>query len=410
VEAIQRLSICTDRGLKFELYPELETIPEGAITEATTCEFHFSGDNVDIFRCNLTVNDQILDRIAVSERHALWKWAVGFHAGVVELSLSGVRSQPLSITLVTDPARYKLTRSQYHKMIGDILEDSLALLGIGGFRFGFAEGDVPPPDIARIEYLRQCLSDVAGAIRYIDDNPLFQLKRAAEPKPLSLSGRITPLELSNASRLARRLSDEQLEHLTANGRRIANAMNGCLPKSIDVARAKVTKHRREHCDILAVLQTWAAFLAILTRKLESLPERESGNVRRVRRYCKEMLFTLQALTRLPLFDGVIPTRGPISPSQVFRRRRHYREFFRAYQQFSLGLGRVVGEFWIFRFDGPMTCMSNGVSEACESRSNNASRRTGLPSCTSNDADRTNPDFVLNLKAKPFYIGKVRLGL
>ena len=45
-----------------------------------------------------------------------------------------------------------------------------------------------------------------------------------------------------------------------------------------------------------------------------------------------------------MFDEVVPQVGAILPTQLFRRARHYRDFYRLYQESLAGLAAIFGDF------------------------------------------------------------------
>ena len=404
-----RLSIRVPIGREYQLYPVLEAIPHGDISEASSCEFHLTDDQLDIFACDLDVDGDRLDRVAVAPGHVRWNWRVGFHAGVVQLRILGMRHRPFELELVTDPSRAKLTRVQFHRMLQDIMEDSLSLIGLSGARFGVARGEDIPPQIARFEYLRQCIADVSTAVRAINARPLHQLRRKIEVRPLSMSRQVNGLEMTKALRTARKLTDQEMNSLSPRGKALANQLHGCLPLSIPVGRSETNSLRREHADILAALLLWQRFVAGVKKSLDKLSGGtvEQATAETVRRRCSEIAETLSRLIRLDLFAGVEPTRGPLVPSQVFRRARHYREFFRAYQQFFAGLGKIAGEFLDIplrrTFDlYEMWCFLRLVRAASELPGAKQPHREAF------DEVEDRSGLVLNLKAKPFICGSLRL--
>ncbi len=302
------------RGKQFELYPNLEVIPEGEIFENSVCQFHLLGLGLDIFRCELEVDGEKLDRIAAEPCHAQWNWNVGFHAGSIELRLTGITPSPLHIDLITDPNRDKLTRTQFARMIKDILDDSLALMGVSGARFGIESGDIFPPDIARIEYLRQCIDEVASAVRAIDSNPLEFLAKHPRKRTLNSISKLSATDLLHSLRNARRLTEQELQALSPLGRNLAESLQGCLPTHAQVPRPIVTARRKEHADILGAIRMWQGFLLAILRRLNSMSVgQERLTTLIVKRRCEQMQSTLAGLTRLELFHGISPTCGPVLP-------------------------------------------------------------------------------------------------
>jgi len=333
-------------GKRFRLLPDAEDIPPGAITETAEVRFRLAGKNLDIFSVELIVDDLQLDRVATTPTEALWKWPIGFHAGVAEVRLTGLGPRPLTLLVRTDPAREKLTREQYVRMIGDILADTTALAALSGHKIGIARGSTEPPGIARFEYLRHCLDRVERAIEEINRRPWLLLARERVTVPLGRSGGATALELSRSVRTAVSLTREQQDNLAPAAKALAAALGGRLPRTISKTVPIAHTRRREHADILAVLKQWRRYLLGVRKGLEAADpyETETGRLERMKRDCRAMVRRLERLERLPLFDGIVATRGPLSASHVFRRVPAYRTFFRAYRDFLAGVGDVVGTF------------------------------------------------------------------
>lgn len=332
-------------GASYRLLPEGESIPPGAVTEASTVEFHLKGTGFDVFKVSLSVDGIELDRVALSSTHVRWRWSIGFHAGSAELTLGGLSAVALSIEVVTDPSVDKLTRSQFGRMVGDILSDTLSLAALTGHRVGIARGD-RPLEFARFEYLRQTFDRIEAAIEDINRAPWLRLEREVRTVPLGRSGGVSPLELTRASRAARRLTDEELARLTPSARKLAASLNNHLPQTVRKTSGRFDNRRREHSDILMVLEMWRAFLRRVSSQLDRVvtgPD-ESSRVLVLARQARQMRRRVERMMELPLFEGVSPSMGPVKPSYLFQRVPAYRRFYRAYRDFLAGLADVTGEF------------------------------------------------------------------
>ncbi len=335
-------------GRTFRLLPEADPVPPGVVTEATRILFRLvlSDSAIDIFAVELAVDEVPLERVAVSLTEARWTWEPGFNAGLAGLRLSGLPEGPQVFELVTDPDRAKLTREQFDRMVGDILDDSLALIALAGLRVGVSRGDADALDLARFEFLRGSLDRIEDAVREIDAAPWFRMERTPVRRPLGRSGGATPRELSHAAREALPLAPAELAALPPAARDLADSLGGRLPRLVARTIARPDHRRREHADMLAALQRWRGFLVKVRRGLELVERRSPTHARAtiMRRQCGRMVMRLHRLEALPLFAGVEPTRGPFAPSHLFRRVAPYQRFIAAWRDFMTGIGDIHGDF------------------------------------------------------------------
>ncbi len=348
IQGVATLSLEVQGGRSFQLLPVAEPIPSGVVTENTRVVFRLllTDPAINIFQVELAVDEIPLERVTMSLTEARWGWDPGFYAGLAILQLTGLPGNPILFELLTDPARAKLTREEFDHMVGDILEDSLSLIALSGLRVGVSRGDGEALDLARFEFLRSCLGRIEEAVREIDAAPWMRLERTPIRLPLGRSGGATSRELSGAAREAVGLSPAELAALPPAARELADALGGRLPRVVGRALARPDYHRREHADMLAALRRWRGFLVRVRQGLERV-ERQSpaqARARIMRRHCGRMIVRLDRLEALPLFVGVEPTRGPLSPSHLFRRVAPYQRFFAAYRDFMTGIGDIHGDF------------------------------------------------------------------
>ncbi|MCY1040413.1 DUF2357 domain-containing protein [Corallococcus sp. bb12-1] len=329
----------------FRLLPPGRPIPPGTITEASDVTFHLKGTGIDVFKVTLSVDGLELERVALSNTHVRWRWAVGFHAGVVQLALGGLTASPLVVDVLTDPSVAKLTRSQFAQMVGDILADTLALAALTGHRVGIARGD-RPLEIARFEFLRQCFDRIEAAVEEINRRPWLRLEREIRTVPLGRAGGVTPYTLTRASRSVRRLTEAELACLAPSARQLAMRMHGHLPAKVKKSSGKFDVRRREHSDILMVLGMWRTFIQHVVRQFDqaAADTKDGGRISSLARHARQMGRRVERMMRLPLFEGVIPSHGAVATSHLFRHVPAYRRFYRAYRDFLAGLADVTGTF------------------------------------------------------------------
>ena len=156
------------------LWPTVGNSAAGVIQEARDYVLELRGvnnpDQVDLF-----IDDWRIEALrSPSPETARWRWSPGFYAGRIELRLSfGPGSVPVETSIVTDPDRDKLTRENFELLIRDVLEDTLALFSLSGFRTGVARGsgrDVPT--ISQLEFLRSRITELEAVIREINTRPI----------------------------------------------------------------------------------------------------------------------------------------------------------------------------------------------------------------------------------------------
>ncbi|WP_291271443.1 DUF2357 domain-containing protein [Geothrix sp.] len=340
-----RIDLRLPDGEVFQLHPATDPVPEGRLAEGMDVHLVTTHPpETDVYALQLSLNDQPLVCIAKSPTCAWWPWSIGFHAGTAELKLVSPGEAPLQVTVTTDPATAKLTRDDYLKMIGDIIDDSLAIASIAGHKVGFDRGLDRPPEIARFEYLSRWFSRMEHAVREIDRAPWLNGERHQKMVPFGHGGITTPMALARALRSAKRLPDAELDRLEPSVRKVIDRLGGRYPEMVSRTILQTDNRRREHSDMLAVLHMWQGFLARVQKSLDRLERERRPAPPLMRKRVTGMLQRLMRLTTLPLFDGVKPTYGGIQTSHVFRRVPAYRTFHETYRAFMAGIGDIAGDF------------------------------------------------------------------
>jgi hypothetical protein len=340
-----RLEVEVPDGRLFQVLPAGDPVPPGAITEASQVFFYLSGGGLDVFAVDLSVDGVVLERVALSPTRVRWRWSIGFHAGCAELALSGVDATPIFFEVVTDPQTAKLTRSEFARMVADILTDTLSLISITGHRAGFAKGG-RALEYARLEYLRRSFDRIEKAVLEVNRAPWLRLERGSRSVPLARALGVTPIELSKAARHSVSLAPGDVDRLSEVGRRLAMTLGGRLPRTVRRSTGQFDNRRREHADMLMVLLMWRRFLVRVGVHLGQVDraEADAARIELQLRRVRQMGRRLERLMRLPLFEGITPSRGPVEPSQLFRRVQAYRRFYSAYREFLSGLSDIAGGF------------------------------------------------------------------
>lgn len=334
------------RDSEFRLLPVVEHIPPGVITENSEVTFHLRGKSLDIFSTNLRVDGLELDRVALASDHLMWRWHIGFHAGLVEVDLRIPGRRAHVAEIVTDPVVAKMSRSDFTTMIGDILADTLALASITGHRIGVARGD-RIFDLGRLHLIQYLFPRFVGAIEEIDRKPWLRVDRVACERPLAMVRQASALEVSRS--VGRRAIPVRQygPAIAQTAKALGERMGGYLPARLRTSKAVTEFRRREHADILSMIRVWRSFLVRVYAALERITRDAPESDPRIdlwRRKVASMRHRLEDLSRLPLFDGITPTLGPISDSHLFRAVGPYRTAYRCFRSFLAGISDVVGDF------------------------------------------------------------------
>jgi hypothetical protein len=346
-DALQ-LSLELRDGRVFAIHPEPEPIPPGAVTEAQRMLFRVRlppQTETNVFDLRLFVDDVPLERVTNSLVDAHWVWDPGFNAGLAAIQLTGLASGPIVGEVICDPTQAKLTRSQFDQMLGDILDDSLSLIALAGLRVGVARGE-QQIEMARFEFLRSSLTRIEAAVREINDAPWLRVTMTEQRVALGRGGAVRGTELTRSIANGASLDAVDVGNLTPGAQDLARSLGSRLPRTVVRVVGREDHRRREHADMLAALQRWRGFLLRVRDGLERALRADPlhGRLLLMQRQCANMLARLSRLTQLPLFEDVVPTRGPLSSSHLFRRVDPYRRFFGAWCDFTSGIGDLHGDF------------------------------------------------------------------
>lgn len=339
------LSVELQNGRRFQIHPEYQPIPPGLLHENSTAYFRLDGSGFDPFSVNLRVDGVELESSPKSSSSVRWKWEIGFHAGIAQVELEGLLPRTLKMEVLSDPQVAKLTRGEYQSMVGDILTDTLALIGLAGHRAGIARGE-SLLEIARFEYLRKVLSLIERSIQEVNKSPWAKLHRMDRTVPLGRSTGLSSRQLIRAVGLPGNVRKVDARHLSDAGKRLASSLKGHLPLVVPQTHGRLDTRLREHADILSALLLWKSFLngvRVAVEKTEKA-DRRDPRLEAVKLTSSRMYRSLTALIDLPVFDGVSATRGMIKPSHLYTRVPAYRSFYKAYRGFLAGLSDIHGDF------------------------------------------------------------------
>lgn len=323
------------------LWPDQTAVGAGVIQEAKDYFIELRGildpDKVDLF-----IDDWPVEALrSPSKGIARWRWSPGFYAGRIEVSIDlgdGTRHES---SVVIDPDLDKLTRDDFDTMVREILEDTFALFALSGFRTGIARGagkHVPP--IAQLEFLRSRVVELENVIRDIAAHPIRILHPEEEVRRAESSRGVTSVELERSFRTG------PLERL-APSVPFAGAMKGFFPRQLRRVKKTPLLDIGEHRAIKGALLTWRSLLTTMASRLQSAEVKED-DARRSRDVwaarCRTLAGRIDRLLTADLFEEVGKPSFPLVVTSVFRNVVAYTRFYRLYQDMSLGLAAIQGDF------------------------------------------------------------------
>lgn len=325
-----------------KVWPSGAAVPEGFVAESGEYVFEARGPGASDLDFSIDDQQLIALRSQMSDT-ARWLWEPGFYSGIIEFSLTRGSRKIVAGEMELDPNLAKLTRGEFDQMVREILADTFALFTLSSARKSVAKGaggETPP--IARLEFLRSRVSDIATAVERINSQPVRTLTskmfRVASGKPVRIS----------ASDLAKSYRSDRLMRLPACSP-LRSRLGEFFPQALWITRRQAMLDIGEHRAIKAELMNWAAWLSAVGRKLDQVPQgQEDQQAMRIRRSwvirCRQMSKRLRDLVQLPVFRDVAGGRQPLTLTAVFRWAGPYRKFFQLSRDFRLGLAKITGEF------------------------------------------------------------------
>jgi hypothetical protein len=320
-----------------------EVVPAGAIREGASYLFELR-DSEDALSADLLIDDVPVEALRSRQpRVARWRWAPGFHAGVVEavLRVPGVGMRRFEIT--TDPDLRKLTRNDFDEMVREVLEDTFALFSLSAFRKGIARqpGNQPPP-LARLEFLRSRAEEITATVAAIARSPRHFLRAEEVTVPSHRAQRATGPEIIKSFRSG------AIRTETVRPSRLPVALRGRLPAQITLQQRRNSVDISEHRQIKACLRSWAAWLSgvadILARigtsdDPEAVSTAGSWAIR-----ARHVALRLNEAAGAGFMAEVSEGPALLRMSSLFRSDPVYHRFYRLWQDMNLGLAALFGDF------------------------------------------------------------------
>jgi hypothetical protein len=332
-------------GTAWRVWPETEAAPPGVVHETGSYVFELQ-DGPEAGLAELLIDERPLEALrALGPAAARWRWSPGFHAGTVEAELRLPGSNPRRFEVITDPDLRKLTRDDFDGMVREILEDTFALFSLSSFRKSIARGSgTRPPAIARLEFLRSRVDELAAVVAGIVRNPRHVLSADETLLPYHRATRATGPEILKSFRTGKVRKEE-----TGNRpSRLPPALKGFLPELIRVRQRRSSLDIPEHRQMGACLRAWSAWLSAVAETLvRSDPGADAENRRERSGWaarCNRLARRLSRMASEAPFAEAANAAPTLMLSAVFRNDPAYRRFFRLWQDMNLGIAAVFGDF------------------------------------------------------------------
>lgn len=330
-------------GPRWRVWPLQEDIPPGVISEAKSFFFDLH-DSDDAIFADLLIDGVSIEALRTrSASHARWRWAPGFHAGLVEAMLKSPSIGCQRFEITTDPDLRKLTRSDFDTMVKEVLEDTFALFSLSAFRKGIGRqqgGRLPP--LARLEFLRSRAAEILRVISDIERKPRRFLRARRVRLPHHRARTATGEEIIRSFRSGKVLSERgPISRLPAS-------LQGRLPEKVEVREHHASTDIPEHRQIKACLCSWASWLADVAEIIErqTTPNRSGGSTAPIEwsLRARSLSKSLYNATRSGFLANVGDSPPVLHLSSIFRSDPAYQRFYRLWQEMNLGLAAVFGDF------------------------------------------------------------------
>ena len=338
---MERLSIQPNGvGQSWYVWPITEPIPPGVVEEAGEHIIELTdSDGADT--AELSVEGVPLRALRSADRRsARWAWEPGFNAGRAEATLR-VGARRVNLVLETDPSARKLAREEFDGMVGEILQDSMALLSIGGHRKGFGSEAGRPPPLARLEYLCSRVEAIISVVNAINVRPRRALIAEDVVVPYWKARGATGTEILRSFRSGR------VVHDTNNPSILPPQLRGMMPATVRRSSRTSSVDLPEHRVIRSCLSHWSAWLSSVADSIATVSIGDHDAISRRTGWASRMRATgrkLAALLDLPLFEGVRDAAARIQATPLFRHDPAYRAFYRLAQEMELATTNLFGDF------------------------------------------------------------------
>lgn len=325
-----------------QIFPPKKSPPSNYLRENKSYFFELR-DVEDPGSYEMFIDDKsVLAVRSVEKSTAKWIWDAGFYAGIIEIKINKGILPFIEARLTFDPDKEKLTRNNFNLMIGQILEDTMALFSISSFRKGIKKGKstgtVPP--LARLEFLRSNILSIESIVRSINRNPVRILSSSYEEIPSKFAKNIKSIDLIRSFKRGDLFPLPP--HLP-----FSDICMHAFPKKIQRTKKKVSIDIGEHRVIKNALVNWRSWLQTAAVALRVVKSKDTENNIAKKHWaerCTRLALRISELLELPIFKEVENSTNPLVLTSIFRWVAPYRRFFNIHRDIGLGLLNIQGDF------------------------------------------------------------------
>jgi hypothetical protein len=325
-----------------KLWPGAQNIPEYTVQEGKEYLLDLTGSPTPLDH-EAEIDGVRLDALRPpNQSTARWNWSPGFYAGSFSLSLQINETRTISIQVITDPNRDKLSRDQFSVMINEIMSDTMALVNLSSARIGVNKGDgssIPP--IARLEYIKSKMDELVETVNSIARNPQKRIRSDHVFTPYYAVKHI------GAQNIIRSYSSKELVRANPERSRLPKILRGQLPARIRQDLKKSNLDIEEHRDLKFCLKSWKAWLLRVAGQIDKKCN-ENLDTRKLYKAwgkrCRGMSLQLEGLLKLSLFDEVLDQLPKNRMSSIYRRVGPYRNFYKLRREMELGITNFQGDY------------------------------------------------------------------
>lgn len=321
------------------VWPEQVTLAD--LEENSTYLWCVLGDLKTPYEVQLTVNGQTLDRNIVGPNEINFRWEVGFNAGFADVELSGHGEPKRSARIVVDPARNKLVREDFRRMLRDILDDSLYLASTSGLQQSVGRGDRRLP-IATLEYILEQASRLQRLVIELNTRHRRRITRRPTTTTIRDSRGISSLQWNASLRAGALALVETPDRLPSALRELVKRSGNVLPRRINQTRVELGSNQREHREVLGLVLLVQEILRKSVRTLSEMSAERRDEVLLSR--CRAATRRLRELHLLPVFAGLDPIRARWQHSHLYERSEPYRSLYQVHRDVLSGVANIDGEF------------------------------------------------------------------
>ncbi len=355
--------------VRYSLLPHCN-VPEGFFVENSSYELvllsEFESDRWDI---EVSCNGVPLEQLARKDEH-FFILDLDYYAGELRLVVQHAGKILFQKDIVVDPAKAKLTRSQYVAMLKDIANDTLSLYRLSQTTVkSKTHRKGKQLNIATLELIRVYFDQLLKSVQRITRTPVKRLDRISKmiraDKARRIDGRsIQKAVLGRGLRPATAVERTMLPSVT---KRLA----GHWVDSISVGSCKETNDIYENRVIYGFLIWLDSTVRIFLSNIESqLNDQPVSVLQAWKHRLKRYQLRLRQVLKLSFFHELKPIHGEVRPTSVFLNHPEYGTVFRLIRYIKSGVDCNEGDATMLPIDRTyrlyeMWCYIRLVRALCE---------------------------------------------